>query len=88
MDYTKEIREFVVSNFLYGERGSFTDDTSFLESGVIDSTGMLDLISFLESTYGIRIAPEEMVPENLDSVGQAASFLQKKLIPAQAGAVS
>ena len=78
MNYAKEVRNFVVSNFLFGESGSLTDDTSFLESGVIDSTGMLELIMFLENTCEVRVEPEEMVPENLDSVNRVAQFLSRK----------
>ena len=62
MDQAKEIRGFVISNFLFGDASVLQDDKSFLESGIVDSTGMLELIMFLESTYGIKVEPEEMVP--------------------------
>jgi acyl carrier protein len=55
-----------------------TDDTSFLESGIIDSTGMLELIMFLDNTCGVRIEPEEMIPENLDSINRLVRFLTSK----------
>jgi len=79
MNYAKEIREFVVTNFLFGEAGSLQDDTSFLDSGTIDSTGILELIMFLENTYGIKIQPEEMVPQNLDGINRVVQFLTRKL---------
>ena len=79
MDYAKEIRAFIVTNFLYGEGGALKDDTSFLESGIVDSTGMLELIMFLETKYGVKVAPEEMLPENLDSINNVVQFLQAKL---------
>ncbi len=79
MDYAKEVRDFVVSNFLFGEAGSLQDDTSFLDSGIIDSTGMLELIMFLENNCGVKIEPEEMVPENLDSIDRVVQFLKRKL---------
>jgi acyl carrier protein len=79
MNYSKPIREFIVTNFLFGEPGSLTDDVSFLESGIIDSTGMLELIMFLESTWDIKIDPREMVPENLDSIRRIVQFLSRKL---------
>lgn len=82
MDYAKVIREFVISNFLYGDGSGLTDDTSFLESGIIDSTGMLELIAFLDNTFHTRIQPEEMIAENLDSVSRVANFLSRKLVPA------
>jgi len=81
MNYTNEIREFVINNFLFGDEASLQDDKSFLDSGIIDSTGMLELIMFLEQTYGIKIELEEMLPENLDSVNKVAAFLAKKQAP-------
>lgn len=78
MDHKKQIRDFVVTNFLFGEAGALQNDTSFLQSGTVDSTGMLELIMFLESTYGLKIEPEEMIPENLDSIDRAVQFLAKK----------
>ena len=77
-NHTKEIRDFVVTNFLFGDASSLQDDTPFLESGIVDSTGMLELIMFLEETYDIKIEPEEMLPENLDSVNKAVQFLGRK----------
>jgi acyl carrier protein len=78
MDYTNQIRHFVVTNFLYGDAGALQNDTSFLESGTVDSTGMLELIMFLESNYGFKIEPEEMVPENLDSINRVVQFIARK----------
>jgi len=84
MDYAKEVRDFVVSNFLFGEAGSLQDDTSFLDSGIIDSTGMLEMIMFLENTCGVKVEPEEMVPENLDTINRVVQFLKRKLAGAPA----
>ena len=78
MDYTKQIRDFIVTNFLFGDAGNLQNDTSFLESGTVDSTGMLELIMFVENTYGFKIEPEEMVPENLDSINKVVSFVAKR----------
>jgi acyl carrier protein len=78
MDYSKEVREFIVKNFLLDEAGSLQADTSFLDSGIVDSTGMLELIMFLENRYRIKIEPEEMLPENLDSIQRVVQFLSKK----------
>ncbi len=79
MTHTKEVRDFIVANFLFGDGAWLQDDTSFLESGVVDSTGMLELVTFLESTYGIHIEQKEMLPENLDSVQRVSRFLTKKV---------
>jgi acyl carrier protein len=79
MNYVRAVREFVTNNFLYGDGASLEDGTSFLESGTVDSTGMLELIMFLETTYQVKVAPEEMIPDNLDSVNRIANFLTRKL---------
>jgi acyl carrier protein len=76
---TAEIRRFVVDTFLFGDGSWLGDETSFLEEGVIDSAGMLELITFLEANYGITVADEEVVRENLDSLRSAARYLQVKL---------
>jgi len=78
MNHTKEIRDFVITNFLFGDASSLQDNISLLDRGIIDSTGMLELIMFLEQTYDIKIEPEEMLPENLDSVNKVVQFLGRK----------
>lgn len=77
-DVKQEIRGFVVENFLFGEAQDLQDDTSFLEQGFIDSTGVLELVAHLEQTYRIKISNTEIVPENLDSVEQIAAFVRRK----------
>lgn len=77
---TEELREFVVDNFLFGQaNGRLTEDASFLENGVIDSTGVLELLAFLEQRYGTRLADDEIVPENLDSLRRLTRFVERKL---------
>ncbi len=78
MNDSSEIRDFVVKNFLFGDGASLKDDTSFLEEGIIDSTGILELIMFLEETYGIEIKDSELVPDNMDSLQNIARFVQRK----------
>jgi acyl carrier protein len=78
MNRAEQVREFVISSFLFGDGALLKDDQSFLESGIVDSTGMLELIMFLEGTYGVKIESEEMVPENLDSINRVVQFLTKK----------
>jgi acyl carrier protein len=85
MSHKKEIQDFVVANFLFGEAAPLEDDASFLDTGVVDSAGVLELIDFLESTYRIRIESNEMLPENLDSVNRVNAFLNKKLDQNPAG---
>jgi len=74
------LREFVVNNFLFGQDGAeLTDDASLLELGIIDSTGVLELVSFLEGGYRLKVDDEELIPENLDSIGNLARFVRRKL---------
>ena len=74
------LREFVVNNFLFGQDGAdLTDDASLLELGIIDSTGVLELVSFLEGGYRLKVDDEELIPENLDSIANLARFVRKKL---------
>jgi acyl carrier protein len=75
----QEIRQFIVDNFLFGDKESgFSDDDSFLEREIIDSTGVLELVAFLEEKYGIKIKDTELVPENLDSVSCLVRFIDRK----------
>ena len=75
-----EIRDFVISNFLFGQDdGRLTQTQSLLESGIIDSTGVLELIGFLEQRFEITVGDREMLPENLDSIINAARFVKTKL---------
>ena len=79
MDYSDAVKIFVVENFLFGDGEDLQEDTSFLDEGIIDSTGILELIFFLEETYGIKVEDDELVPENLDSLNNISKFLGKKV---------
>ena len=77
----QELRTFIVDNFLFGDasgRFTFSDDDSFQRRGIVDSTGIMELVMFLESMFGVKIQPEEVIPGNLDSVSRAAQFLARK----------
>lgn len=79
MEIKDEIRNFITDNFMMGMNpDDLTDTDSLLDKGVIDSTGILEVIGFLEETYGIQIEDEELVPENLDSVVNLVNFVNKK----------
>jgi acyl carrier protein len=79
IDTKQSIREFVETSFLFREgRERLRDDESLLGAGLIDSTGILELVSYLESAFGIVVQDEEIVPENLDSVGQIAAYVEMK----------
>lgn len=80
MNYAETVRHFVVENFLFGDGESLKKDTSFLEKGIIDSTGILELVMFLEETYNIKIEDDELTPENLDNLKNIAKFIERKLV--------
>lgn len=82
--FNAAVREFIAENFLFRADAELDDDQSLLESGVIDSTGVLEVIAFLEQTFGISIADEEIVPENLDSINNMTRYLASKLPAAAA----
>jgi len=79
MEYIEKVRQFVVSTFLLGDGELLKDDTSFMEQGILDSTGILELIMFLEESFGIKIEDDELMPENLDSLERIAAFLDRKV---------
>ena len=78
-DYVKKIREFIFENFLFdASEEDLDNDASFLEQGIIDSTGVLELVEWLEETFEFKIDDEELIPENLDSVNLIAAFIDRK----------
>jgi acyl carrier protein len=78
-DTVQEIRQFIFDNFLFdAAEEDLGNDDSFLEQGVIDSTGVLELVEWLEETFDFAVDDEELIPENLDSVNKLAAFITKK----------
>lgn len=74
-----KVRQYMLQNYLFTEDEAALDDkVSFLDSGLVDSTGMMEVIFFLEETFGIKVEDEEMVPENLDSVENLIRFIGRK----------
>jgi len=78
MELTSTIRQFIIENFLFEEDDNLKEDTSFLENGIIDSTGVLELVMYIEETYGISVDDEDIVPENLDSISNVTEYIQRK----------
>jgi acyl carrier protein len=74
-----KVRAFIVENFLYGNDGNLKDETSFLEEGILDSTGVLELVSFLEEAFSIRVGDDDLVPENLDSLNNLQAYVEKRV---------
>lgn len=76
---TTQVKTFIVDNFLFGQGGDkITDDSSLMDNGIVDSTGVLELVAFLEETWSIEVEDEELVPENLDTLGNITRFVQRK----------
>lgn len=73
------IRAFIFENFLFDEdEQKLANDDSFLDQGIVDSTGMLELVRWVQDTFGIEISDDELLPENLDSVNKVAGFIAGK----------
>jgi len=79
MNVRAAIRNFITEDLLFGD-GSvpFDDNVSLTSSGMLDSTGMIELVTFIESHFGLQIDDEEMLPENLDSVSRIEAFVMRK----------
>ncbi len=78
-EVSADIRQFVIDNFLFGEGESLRDNDSFLDTGIIDSTGILELVGHLQKQFSITVEDHELLPENLDSVTQVANYVCRKL---------
>lgn len=79
MDVRAQLREFVVENFMMGQDASeLSDSGSLLELGIIDSTGVLELVGFLEETFAIAVEDDDLTPDNLDSIDNLVNYIQKK----------
>ena len=75
----QQIRKHLVEFFLFGQDNGLKNDESLLERGIIDSTGVLELVAYLEKTFNVRIENDELLPENLDSIDAIVGFLQRKI---------
>ena len=73
------ILAFLRTNIVYDEKRSIADDESFLATGILDSTGILELIGFLEREYGVKFQDEELIAENFDTLGRISRFMSQKL---------
>jgi len=83
LDIQLRVRRFILANFYVGEETSLTDDGSLLEHGIVDSTGVLEVIGFIEHEFRVEVTDEEMVPENLDSIAHIAAYIARKRGAAQ-----
>jgi len=88
MNLEQAVRRYIVENFLLGEDSGLSAAESLLGTGVVDSTGILELVMFLEESYGIEVRDEEMLPENLDSIANIVKFVERKLVGRRVAAQS
>jgi acyl carrier protein len=79
MSTEKKVRDYILENYLFtDDESALGNDDAFLEKGILDSTGMLEVIYFLEDEFEVSVADQEMVPENLDSVNRIVAYVERK----------
>lgn len=86
METVSRVREFVTRNFFVSDAAKLTDGASLLDLGVVDSTGVLEIIGFIEGTFGLTVEDDEIVPANLDSIERIAAYVDRKLAARGTGA--
>ncbi len=79
MDIKESVRQFITKNFYVPDPQKLADEVSFLDTGIIDSTSVLELTAFLEETFKIQIQDDELLPENLDSLAAVEGFVKRKM---------
>ena len=76
-----QVRQYIAENFLFSDDGyPLSDDASFLQEGIVDSTGVLELIIFVEEQFKVSVEDAEVVPENFDSISQLAGYIRRKIV--------
>ena len=79
MTIETEIKNYIAKNLLFSSDGfKYPDDASFLEEGIVDSQGVMELVLFVEDTYGLKVDDWEIIPDNFDSISKLATFIQRK----------
>ena len=79
MQIETSIKDYIAEHFLFSEEGfPYTDDTSFLQEGIIDSLGVMELVAFVQTTYQVAIDPTEVTPDHFDSIAKLAAFVRLK----------
>jgi len=81
VDIKAQIRQYIARNLLFSDNGfKYGDDASFLEEGIVDSLGIMDLVCFIEETFGLTVTDEDLTPDNFDSVNKLANYIQHRLL--------
>lgn len=83
-DIQSQIKQYIAKNILFSDSGfAYSDDASFLEEGIVDSLGIMDLVLFIEQSFGLSVDDEDLIPDNFDSVNKLARYIQRRLsVPA------
>jgi acyl carrier protein len=78
MTTTERVRNFITTNFYIADKAALANNASLLDAGIIDSTGVLEVVAFLESEFGIQVDDAEILPENLDTIDRVAAYVDRK----------
>ena len=78
IQYLETTKQFIVDNFLFGDGAKLAVDTPLFEKGIIDSTGVLELVAFIEDNFNVKVTDEELIQENFSSLKAIEKFLQSK----------
>lgn len=79
-DIKNELKQFIINNYLLGSKDAqIEDDDSFLEKGIIDSIGVIELTNFIQDRYSIKVQVPEIIPDNLDTLNNLERYINKKL---------
>ncbi|MCK6628038.1 MAG: acyl carrier protein [Anaerolineae bacterium] len=80
MDIKAQIRQYIAKNLLFSDNGfGYDDDASFLEEGIVDSLGVMELVLFIEEKFGVKVKDEDLTPDNFDSINKLGNFIQHRL---------
>ena len=82
MTVQERVRQFVLEYFYVSDPAELTDEISLIDSGIVDSTGMLEIILFLEGEYGFHVEDQETIPENLETISRIAAYVDRKVAAA------
>lgn len=84
-NYAMQVKEYIIDNFLFGGDGdALGEDESFLQNGIIDSTGIVEVVAWIEDTYGVKVRDMDLLPENFDSVNRLAAYISRNVASRQA----
>jgi acyl carrier protein len=79
MDIEEKIRDYIARNLIFSDNGyQYPDDASFLEEGIVDSVGVLELVSFIEDSFKVKVGDQDIIPDNFDSVSKLSAYIRRK----------